>query len=197
MILHKIPGIQEDIATFMEFEFARIRDLYLLPPEWPGGEHISKLAAMAVPLFIFAATACRFIADTDPEEQVEIVMSYQSNWHTSQLEATYLPILHRLKQKAMSISYQTLITEFRKIVGTLINLASPMSIPSLSKLLAVSERKVSSRLWQLHSVLEVPKPSSGLAIQTSVDAPVRMLRLSFRDFLSGESLRDSVGFRDF
>ncbi|KAF3136377.1 hypothetical protein TWF703_005486 [Orbilia oligospora] len=72
-----------------------------------------------------------------------------------------------------------------------------MSIPSLSKLLAVSERKVSSRLWQLHSVLEVPKPSSGLAIQTSVDAPVRMLHLSFRDFLSGESLRDSVGFRDF
>ncbi|TGJ67381.1 hypothetical protein EYR41_006514 [Orbilia oligospora] len=141
MILHKIPGIQEDIATFMEFEFARIRDLYLLPPEWPGGEHISKLAEMAVPLFIFAATACRFIADTDPEEQVEIVMSYQSNWHTSQLEATYLPILHRLKQKVMSISYQTLITEFRKIVGTIINLASPMSIPSLSKLLAVSERK--------------------------------------------------------
>ncbi|KAF3178301.1 hypothetical protein TWF788_007480 [Orbilia oligospora] len=195
MILHKIPGIQEDITTFLEFEFAKIRDLYFLPLEWPGDEQIGKLAAMAVPLFIFAATACRFIADTDPEEQIEIVMSYQSNWHTSQLEATYLPILHRLKQKA--ISYQTLIKDFRQIVGTIINLASPISIPSLSNLLAISERKVSSRLWQLHSVLEVPKPSSGSATQTNINAPVRMLHLSFRDFLSGESLRDNVEFRDF
>ncbi|KAF3230318.1 hypothetical protein TWF191_010204 [Orbilia oligospora] len=197
MILHKIPGIQEDITTFLEFEFAKIRDLYLLPLEWPGSEQIGKLAAMAVPLFIFAATACRFIADTDPEEQIEIVMSYQSNWHTSQLEATYLPILHRLKQKAMLSSYQTLIIEFRQIVGTIINLASPMSIPSLSNLLAISERKVSSRLWQLHSVLEVPKPSSGLATQNSIDVPIRMLHLSFRDFLAGERLRDNVEFRDF
>ncbi|KAF3315864.1 hypothetical protein TWF173_003061 [Orbilia oligospora] len=195
MILHKIPGIKEDITTFLEFEFAKIRDLHSLPPEWPGNERIGKLAAMAVPLFIFAATACRFIADTDPEEQIEIVMSYQSNWHTSQLEATYLPILHRLKQKA--ISYQTLITEFRQIVGTIINLASPISIPSLSKLLTISERKVAGRLRQLHSVLEVPKPSSGSATQTNINAPIRILHLSFRDFLSGESLRDNVEFRDF
>ncbi|KAF3219629.1 hypothetical protein TWF106_007052 [Orbilia oligospora] len=195
MILHKIPGIQEDITTFLEFEFAKIRDLYLLPLEWPGSEQIGKLAAMAVPLFIFAATACRFIADTDPEEQIEIVMSYQSNWHISQLEATYLPILHRLKQKA--ISYQTLITEFQQIVGTIINLAIPMSIPSLSKFLAISERKVAGRLRQLHSVLEVPKPSSRSATQTNINAPIRILHLSFRDFLSGESLRDSVEFRDF
>ncbi|KAF3277935.1 hypothetical protein TWF970_004813 [Orbilia oligospora] len=195
LILHKIPGIQEDIATFLEFEFAKIRDLYLLPLEWPGSEKIGKLAAMAVPLFIFAATACRFIADTDPEEQIEIVMSYQSNWHTSQLEATYLPILHRLKQKA--ILYQTLITDFQQIVGTIINLASPMPIPSLSKFLVIPERKVRSRLRQLHSVLDVPKPSSGLATQTNINAPIRILHLSFRDFLSGETLLDNVEFRDF
>ncbi|RVD88977.1 uncharacterized protein DFL_000001 [Arthrobotrys flagrans] len=195
MILHEIPGVEEDIALFLKAEFKKIQIAYSLPFEWPENENIQKLAKMAVPLFIFASTACRFIADSDPKDQLEIVISYQSEWHVSQLEGTYLPILHRLKKNAPS--YKTLVTEFKQIVGTIINLASPLSIPSLSKLLAISDRKINGRLIPLHSVLDVPTSAFDVTTQVNLHAPVRMFHLSFRDFLSDQSLRDNHEFCDF
>ncbi|KAF3184876.1 hypothetical protein TWF225_005787 [Orbilia oligospora] len=188
MILHEIPGVEEDITLFLEYEFAKIRKEHPLPPQWPGQENTRQLAKMAVPLFIFAATVCRFVADSDPEGQIEIVMGYQSDWHVSKLEKTYLPILYRLAKNAFS--REVLAMEFREIVGTIINLASPLSVHSLSKILAMSERKIHARLKELHSVLDIPK-------QANTDTPIRMFHLSFRDFLSGQVLRKNSNFRDF
>ncbi|KAF3286603.1 hypothetical protein TWF970_008456 [Orbilia oligospora] len=188
MILHEIPGVEKDITLFLECEFAKIRKDHPLPPQWPGQENIRQLAKMAVPLFIFAATVCRFVADCDPEGQIEIVMGYQSDWHVSQLEKTYLPILHQSAKSAFS--RKTLTMEFRVIVGTIINLASPLSVSSLSKILAMSEGKINARLRELHSVLDIPK-------QTNPDVPIRMFHLSFRDFLSGQVLCDNSNFHDF
>ncbi|KAK6500108.1 hypothetical protein TWF481_010466 [Arthrobotrys musiformis] len=198
MVLHQIPGIKEDITLFLEAELGKIRSEYGIRSEWPGNENISKLAAMAVPLFIFASTACRFIGQSDPEEQINIVLSYQNksidneSSEAPQLEPTYLPILHRLKQNAAS--NKSIIREFRQIVGTIINLESPLSIPALSGLLAITDKKLHGTLKELHSVLEVPNFGPRI---TSQSAPVRMLHLSLRDFLSGGSLRDNVEFHDF
>ncbi|KAF3150519.1 hypothetical protein TWF594_009164 [Orbilia oligospora] len=188
MILHEIPGVEEDITLFLEYEFAKIQKEHPLPPQWPGQENTRQLAKMAVPLFIFAATVCRFVADSDPEGQIEIVMGYQSDWHVSKLEKTYLPILHRLAKNAFS--REVLAMEFKEIVGTIINLASPLSVHSLSKILAMSERKIHARLKELHSVLDIPK-------QANTDTPVRMFHLSFRDFLSGQVLCKDSNFGDF
>lgn len=102
-------------------------------------------------------------------------MGYQSDWHASLLERTYLPILHQLAKNAFS--RKTLGTKFRPIVGTIINLANPLSVPSPSKLLAISENKMNARLKSLHSVVDMPT-------QANPHAPVRMFHLSFRDFLS-------------
>ncbi|KAF3230089.1 hypothetical protein TWF191_000330 [Orbilia oligospora] len=161
MILHEIPGVEEDITLFLECEFAKIRKDHPLPPHWPGQENTRQLAKMAVPLFIFAATVCRFVADSDPQDQLEIVMNYQSDsyqsnghqshWHVQQLQQTYLPILHQSAKSGFS--RQTAAMEFREIVGTIINLASPLSASSLSKILGMSESKIHARLKQLHSVL--------------------------------------------
>ncbi|KAK6525825.1 hypothetical protein TWF281_010868 [Arthrobotrys megalospora] len=188
MILHEIPGIKEDIALFLRAEFAEIRKSNTLPSDWPGDESIQKLAEMAVPLFIFAATACRFISDGDPEDQIEIVMGYQSGWHVSQLERTYLPVLHSLMRNA--VSQEKLLVDFRQIVGTIVNLASPLSIPALSRLLSTSERTISHRLRPLHSVLDIPA-------QTTSHSPIRMFHLSFRDFLLDQHLRKNSEFCHF
>jgi hypothetical protein len=53
-------------------------------------------------------------------------------------------------------------------------LESPLSITSLACLLQLSREEVKCRLDSLHSVLSVPN---------SEDAPVRLLHLSFREFL--------------
>ncbi|EPS39085.1 hypothetical protein H072_7129 [Dactylellina haptotyla CBS 200.50] len=187
-ILHQIPGIEEDIMHFLEVEFAKIRTSHSLPPDWPGDGDTRTLAGMAVPLFIFAVTACRFIADSDPEEQIKVMMSYQSGHLASQLEKTYLPVLYQMSKN--TVSRKALATDFRQIVGTIVNLTSPLPLPSLSKLLKVKEGVIKHRLGSLHSVLDVPTP-------TNPHAPIRTFHLSFRDFLSDENLRDHREFGDF
>jgi hypothetical protein len=72
-VLHEIaePVIERDITLFVKYELNRIRDNYncsvpeerQLPVTWPSQADIQILGKMAVPLFIFAATACRFITD--------------------------------------------------------------------------------------------------------------------------------------
>ncbi|KAF3935035.1 hypothetical protein ABW20_dc0105325 [Dactylellina cionopaga] len=188
VVLHKVPGIEQDITLFLEKEFAKIRKIHSLPSVWPDNEDIQKLVEMAVPLFIFAATACRFIGNEyqDPEEQIKVVMEYQRNWHVGKLEQIYLPVLHPL---ATDESSDTLAKEFREIVGTILTLASPLSIPSLSGLLSIPEKKIDYRLKPLHSVLDIPS-------QINRHVPVRTFHLSFRDFLFDQRLRNNDKFKN-
>ncbi|KAK6344182.1 hypothetical protein TWF696_007824 [Orbilia brochopaga] len=185
MILHEAPGIKHDIALFIEQEFMKIRKHHSLPSSWPGDEIIQKLVCMSVPLFIFAATACLFIGSEyrDPDKSINIVMKYQTNLHTSGLGPTYFPVLDPLATVAISDPQNELAEEFRVIVGTILSLMSPLSIPSLSGLLSIPERTIDRMLKPLHSVLDVPS-------QTNRHAAVRMFHLSFRDFLFNQSLCD-------
>lgn len=65
LVLYEIPPaiIEHDIAVFLKHELTRIRVDRSLPANWPGERNIRALVNMAVPLFIFAATVCRFVGD--------------------------------------------------------------------------------------------------------------------------------------
>ncbi|CAG8089958.1 unnamed protein product [Penicillium nalgiovense] len=121
-VLHKIekPVIEHDISLYFEDQFRRLKQRRSFPPGWPGDAATKILVDRAVPLFIAAATICRFI------------------------------------------------------VGVIIILATPLSINSLSHLIGRESDDVKCRLDQLHSVLSVPD---------NFDTLVRILYLSFRDFL--------------
>ncbi|KAF3937773.1 hypothetical protein ABW19_dt0204807 [Dactylella cylindrospora] len=185
LILHEVPEIEHDISLFLRHELSKIRDEHSTPLEddWPGEGVIQKLVEMAVPLFIYAATLCRFIGDEywDPEERLKTVIESRINWQASRLEKIYLPILNQLVNNQDGAERELLIEEFRLIVGTIINLASPMSIPCLASLLFVRESIIESRLKSLHSVLDVPPDRN---------APVRIFHLSFRDFLVDSTLQN-------
>ena len=51
------------IHAFLVHEIEQIRKQYNLPSGWPGKTNIWTLVRIAVPLFIFAVTVCRFISD--------------------------------------------------------------------------------------------------------------------------------------
>jgi hypothetical protein len=189
LVLHETPEpiIERDIAAFLNFELARIRNDYnslspgerQLPSDWPGPGNVKALVQMAVPLFIFAATVCRFIQDPawcDPDGQLAKVLEYQSGTQQSEidkLDATYRPVLDRLLVGSEA-SKRSLLDEFRTVVGPIVLLAEPLPIRPLARLLGVPEKAVIRRLEPLHSVLNVP---------ASPLSPVRMFHLSFRDFL--------------
>ncbi|KAK6541064.1 hypothetical protein TWF694_008441 [Orbilia ellipsospora] len=71
---------------------------------------------------------------------------------------------------------EEILEEFQQIVGTIINLATPLSISSLARLLYLPEETIEYRLKALRSVLNIPD---------NRHKPVRLFHLSFRDFLLG------------
>ncbi|KAM0146699.1 hypothetical protein ACHAPG_010991 [Botrytis cinerea] len=191
-VLHEITQatIERDIFMYLDHEFAKIRTKNkILAVNWPGQESIQALVQMAIPLFIFAATACRFIADPvwNPEEQLEAILQYRMVENMSNFDRTYRPILEKhLITQTTKKQRETLIQQFKEIVGAIVILADPLSVVSLARLLDVKKDYIERRLQFLHSVLDIP---------SSEDAPVRLFHLSFRDFLVGDSENDDIPFK--
>ena len=186
LALHQIPEpiIEHDISAFLTYELARIRDDYNksvlqdrhLPADWPGQTNVQSLVQMAIPLFIFATTICRFVEDRrcgEPEGQLAEVLK-QTKSQESELDATYLPVLDRLLIGLTNSRKDEVVQKFKEVVGTIVILASPLSTTSLARLLSISKARVDQTLDLLHSVLSIP---------SNADTPVRLLHLSFRDFL--------------
>ncbi|RDW68812.1 NACHT and WD repeat domain-containing protein [Aspergillus mulundensis] len=195
--LHLIPEdvIIHDLTAFFITELRKISDDYnclcpgdsRLPPDWPGESVIRGLVQTAIPLFIFAATVCRFIGDrawADPKAQLEKILQYRAAAQLRELDkldATYLPILSQLNSTNKA-AQQSLNVEFRLIVGSIVMLAEPLSANSLASILAVDPAVINRRLMSLHSVLGVPD---------SPTLPIKMLHLSFRDFLVDSDKRET------
>lgn len=176
-ILHEIAAdvVKHDIMLFLQHELEIVRKQRSLPLSWPQASQIEALARLASPLFIFAATACRYIGDPrhNPRTCLDMMLNSQGK-KTSRLDATYLPIMNLLFEEEDESDKGQWGTEFRTIVGSLVMLWSPVSINTLANLLGLSKVDVGCRLDSLHSVLSVPNNN---------DVPVRLLHLSFRDFL--------------
>ncbi|KAF4460558.1 vegetative incompatibility het-e-1 [Fusarium albosuccineum] len=198
LILHKIPRhiVEHDISAFLTNEFREIRESYnltvgderKLPSDWPGQQTLQDLTKMAVPLFIFAATVCRFISNRkrgNPQKQLREVLDQRNRSHRSQLDLTYGPVLRSQITDVSDDDREEIVQDFRGIVGSIITLADPLSVTALSQLLGVSPEVVDDRLDALHSVLSIP-PTRTL--------PVRLLHLSFRDYLVGPAQKEMSEF---
>ncbi|EED22480.1 hypothetical protein TSTA_059780 [Talaromyces stipitatus ATCC 10500] len=148
----------------------------------PKRRAMSVLVKMAVPLFIFVATLCQFVEDpawSDPTGQLKKVLEHRkmnSDSEIDKLDATYSPILNQLIHGRPVKEQKSLVDKFRCIVGTIIVLAGPLSRSSLASLLNIDSQEIEGQLSSLHSVHSVP---------SSADSPIRMLHLSFREFLIG------------
>lgn len=187
LILHEIPNrvVKHDISLYLETELSRIRHVYnmtvsddrQLSKDWPAQPDIIVLAQMAVPLFIYAATVCRFIGDRKlgtPDGQLKKVLQPRPGHHLSKLGSTYLPVLDNLIVDTSAEQHAEILGQFRYIVGSIIILASPLSTITLARMLDLPRVDIDSMLDMLHSVLSAP---------SSLHEPVRLLHLSFRDFL--------------
>ena len=189
LILQNIPKetIEHDIAIFLEHELRVVSKQCSLPPDWPSKEQIQALVEMAIPLFIFASTACRYIGDErhNPKERLEIFLQYQTTNQISRLDKTYLPVLNQLFDDEDELDKERQASGLREVVGSIVVLESPLSIPSLAHLLNIPKEDISCRLDLLHSVLNIP---------IDEDIPVRLLHLSFRDFLLDTQKRGKSPF---
>ncbi|KAL2814774.1 purine and uridine phosphorylase [Aspergillus granulosus] len=177
LILHQIPlpVIEYDISQYFQSKLAQLRESRALPPSWPGNKRMNLLIEQAVPLFISATTMYRFISDKkwDPEKRLQAILAGHITY-VSKMGSTYMTVLNQLLTGQDKWESQQLVQEFKEIVGVIILLATPLSAVALSRLVDLDLDDIDRRLNPLHSVLHIPRNSS---------TPVRLLHLSFRDFL--------------
>ncbi|TQS33690.1 hypothetical protein Golomagni_05954, partial [Golovinomyces magnicellulatus] len=200
MILHEIPEdvVAHDISIFIRHELNKIRDEFntsvsddrQLESTWPSKENIDELTEMTIPLFIFAATICLFIADRScgvPGELMKEVLEFEANQalELDQLDKTYRPVLDRLINGRSAVRQEKIIQQFRQTVGSIIVMAYAVPTATLAALLDISQDAIEGTLDLLHSVLRVPK---------SPTQTVRLLHMSFRDFLTDTNKKETNPF---
>lgn len=180
--------IRHDLSVFLIDSLGAIRKDYndrlqgtfTLQSDWADCENIRQLVEMAVPLFIVAATVCRFIGDLryNPQERLQKILQSRTVGHMSQMELTYRPVLeHLTDQTGDDESQEELCRDFRRLVGSIVVLAEPLSKKSLVTLLQMPLQSIAQQLVPLHSVLQIPADQ---------DTPIRTLHLSFAEFLLSE-----------
>ena len=182
--LHDIPRrtVEHDIYILLEQGLGRIslRDKL---HEWPSEDNIRSLVQKAHRLFLYAATACRFIGDTnwDPKERLSEVLQGDSagGGDTAKLDEMYMQVLRSSLTKVQHEGEIAKLCErFRQIMGYIVALFDELSVSALAQLLSMSVKAVDLSLGTMHSVLNIP---------SDLESPIRLHHPSFRDFLLNEA----------
>jgi hypothetical protein len=137
LVLHKVARstIEHDIRLFLEHELSAIRKQRRLASGWPATQQILARVELAVPLFIYAATVCRYVGTKggDPEEYLNKVLQYPKAAFL-QLDRTYLPVLDQLLGEQEERDKEDWLHNFRRLVGSIVILESPLSVGPLARL---------------------------------------------------------------
>jgi len=181
-VLHNISPstVNHDIGIFLQYSLKLIASEQSLGAGWPGAQIIKRLVYSASGLFIWAATACRFIREGRRFAKKRLRMILESgnttiNAPEKHLNGIYLTVL----RQSISADYtpeevEELRYVLKSLLGSIVTLFSPLSTQSLSNLLKISQEEVDQTLDDLHAILAIPE---------DVSCPVRLHHPSFRDFL--------------
>jgi len=183
--------VNHDISTLLRHEFERIRKRHRLPRDWPNDPSLNCLVHKADGLFIYAATVCRFIGhqDSHPPQRLNLVLkgSTEDRSSTKQLDLIYTTVIHHAVVEGREAEMQPILLQrFRRIVGSIVILTDALTACALAKLLDAEQWEVERTLESLGSVL---------AYSDREDIPIRLLHLSFRDFLLDDQRCHDPRFR--
>jgi hypothetical protein len=125
-------------------------------------------------LFIWAATACRFIREGQSTEE-RLCLLLERGDALKSLDGIYTTVLRNsIQPSSTEQERQRFYSILKQILGSIVVLSAPLSIKSLSRLLDTREQKVNQKLKSLHAILDIPKDEN---------RPLRLHYPSFRDFL--------------
>jgi NACHT domain len=179
-ILHSISPVivDRDISIFLEYNLRLIGQEDAQEPDWPGSRVLQRLVEFASGLFIWAATACRFIREgLSADERLQILLEGSSAPATPEehLNRIYVTVLRNSVQPRYTEQEKhRLYSMLRELLGSIVILFSPLSVESLSVLLHTTKQQIDRTLKFLHAIIDIPKDQT---------RPLRLHHPSFRDFL--------------
>lgn len=193
-VLHNIASsiVDHDIYLFLKYNLGMIRQERYLDASWPGETVIRYLVKIASGLFIWAATACRFIREGKrfaPKRLETILRDSQSPLTAPEkhLDEIYNTVLRQtISSKYTDDEKEESYSLLRRILGSIVTLLTPLCISSLSILIRVPKDDTDQTLDELHSILDVPRDQR---------QPLRLHHPSFRDFLLNKERCTDANFQ--
>lgn len=195
-VLHHIstPIIHHDIYVFIKYHLSMLREELSLHISWPGEQLLRQLVQNASGLFIWAATACRFIRDGKrfAPKRLDIILAGSNSSTTvpeKHLDEIYVTILRRcILLEYTEGEKEEVYSTLKQVLGTTAGLFSPLSVLSLSRFLHVDKEAIIQTLDDLHAIVDIPKDET---------QALRLHHPSFRDFLfDRERCHDSKFWMD-
>ncbi|KIM99276.1 hypothetical protein OIDMADRAFT_201896 [Oidiodendron maius Zn] len=181
-VLHNISPstVDHDITTFLEYNLKLIGEERSLGTAWPGEEVIRRLVQAASGLFIWAATARRFIREGKrlATKRLDVVVQSSGSAITApekHLNKIYTTVLRQsIPMECTDEEKEELYYILRQLLGPIIVLFSTLPVYSFSKLLNIPSEDINQTVEDLHSIIDVPE---------DLTQPLRLHHPSFRDFL--------------
>lgn len=192
-LLHDISSltIDSDISIFLDHNLQRIGEEHCLGHGWPGRKIISQLVQSASGLFIWAATACRFIraGRQSAEQRLKAVISSKGTTGTGpeeQLDEIYVTVLRSsINPGFTDKEREEHLVNLRYVLGSLVVLSAQLSVHSLNRLLNLKNVDIGQTLLDLHAILAIPKNQA---------QPLRLHHPTFRDFLLDKNRCTEIDF---
>ncbi|EKM59845.1 uncharacterized protein PHACADRAFT_250592, partial [Phanerochaete carnosa HHB-10118-sp] len=178
LVLHEIslPLVTVDITRYFTATLSDIRRRFKLPESWPEKADIETLSKMANGLFIFAATAVKFIGDrnyNDPVGQLKMLTSAAISLGSHRLlDELYLQVL----DTAFPDVSKGLSGRIKSVLGSIVVAQDPLPIASLARLTDLASDTAYASLLGLHSVLVVPSSEES-------ESNIRIIHPTFAEFL--------------
>ena len=181
-ILHDVPPtvINHDIFLFLEYNLRIIRREWTLGADWPGEVVLKQLVLYAYGLFIWAATACRFIREGKRFacKRLDTILKGSSSAITApekKLNEIYRAVLkHSISSDYSEEEKEEACDILKHTLGSIVVLLSPLSASSLSRLLHLPKEEIDQTFEDLYAILNIPEDPT---------YPIRLHHPSFRDFL--------------
>ncbi|KAK7453139.1 pfs domain-containing protein [Colletotrichum acutatum] len=137
--------VSKDISLYLQHQLTE-----------PGQKKINALVDITIPLFLFAAIACRLIRDElfgIPEEQLlKLVQTVRKGGVSDKLQETYQPVLKQFRGERIPSERTILLERFRQVIGAIILLEQPLSISSIASLLCLKPSQINGILLPLRLV---------------------------------------------
>ncbi|KAK4205430.1 hypothetical protein QBC40DRAFT_214903 [Triangularia verruculosa] len=193
MELRKVPQPEagtcthdiDDITKLLNFERARLSEERRWPEDWLTNEQIKQLRIQADGLFIYAATACRFLdqrlSTSSRNMRLGLLFDGQTRAGSPQqgLDDIYRRVLRfSAVTEEDEEERKARYARFQEILGVLTCALEPLSLNTLKAFLPhIPGDDIDNDLGYLHSILDVPGDEH---------STISLVHLSFREFLFDE-----------
>ncbi|KAF9512030.1 hypothetical protein BS47DRAFT_1486515 [Hydnum rufescens UP504] len=185
--LHDIDAsiVEQDIHLYVSTELAKIRRKFDLgmSTDWATEAEKNSLVEKSGKLFVYAATAIRFIGDDcmeNPRRCLRLILDIQSLRQAgatpySQLDNLYMGVL---RNSLSGYNDREILQWFQIVVGSIVLLREPLPLYSLANFVQYETRMVEASLRHLHSVIVPP---------SDIHEAPRIYHPSFLEFITDPS----------